>query len=97
MNARNERKPGFDYVDKTEINSRQTTVVPLRRQSIQTQAINCSNLGVLPATLNSRKKLMKEKLELMKVGKGCPKVMTILLVINKLLRPLFPHFQFTKE
>lgn len=72
-------------------------MLPLRRQSMQTQAIMCSNLHVLPATLYSKRKLIKEKLELMKVARDCPKVKTILIVINKLLRPLFPHFQFAKE
>lgn len=49
---------------------------------------------MLPATLDNKRQLMKGKLELMKVARGCPKVKTILLVINT---PLEPHFQFTKK
>lgn len=61
---------------------------------MQTQTIKCSNLHVLSATLDNERQLMKGELELMKVARGCPKVKTILLVINK---PLEPHFQFTKK
>lgn len=53
-NAFSERVPGFDCVDKNEINLRQNTVVPLKRQSMQTQVIISLNLGVLPATFDSK-------------------------------------------
>lgn len=97
VNTLYEREPGFDCADKIEINLRQNTVLPLRRKSIQTQAIKCLNLSVLPESFDSKKELMKEKLGLMKVARGSPKVKTISLVINKPPRPLLPHFHFTKE
>lgn len=97
VNLLSERQLGFDCADNFEITLRQNTVVLLRRKSVQTQAIKCSNLGVLPATFESKRELMKEKLELIKVARGCPKVKTIWLLINKSLRLLLSHFQFRKE
>lgn len=48
-------------------------MVPLRRLSVQTQVIKCSNVGVLLANFDSKRELLKGKLESMKVARGCPK------------------------
>lgn len=97
VNPLNERELGSDSADKTETILRQNIVVSLRGQSVQTQTIKCSNLSVIAVTFDSKRELMKEKLELMKVARSCPKIKTILLPIKKPLRLFLSHFQFRKE